>query len=694
MGMERRLRVLFPGLLLIAALLTLALARTMVGTARDGLTLDEPYHYAAGVSYARLGDYRINPEHPPLAKLWTGWLTPSSVVLPPLRELHEKDDERIYTQSMAYLDNAPADTQHHIRVAMFALNLLLLAALALLVWKVAGLWWAAGLLAWLAVDPTVGAHLPVLMTDLPVALALGLSAASAAWLASTWRWPAWVAFALSAGLALGSKHSAPGALAGIGVALLLAAAWRHWRSRRDALPGAHERGATLLARWAAVALAALVAVAVLWSFYGFRFHAGRDGSDAFNRPTAPKIDDLASPMQRRVLHALDDARLLPRAYLWGMADTLRAGVEGRGQREHKLFGRDFKGAPPWFFWPGALAAKIPLPLLAGALLGLLALWRAPLSSGQKHLLLTMGALGAAYWASLLGSRGTYAGVRHALPLFLPLATLAGALAWRASVSLRRRWLLPLAFAPTALALVMTAREPRLWEYFNELGGGSANGWRNFADEGVDLGQRLPEISRWMQAHQPPGTTLYNSYMYMPEWVRGSGSPLREYVGGVDDTNVAGHYAGLFVMRLSSTIPEPEYNWNPAVTMRNLHQVGRIGVLGIWQGRMDDKRLRVRGLYREVLKEVYRTPAPDWRQVARRCAEILEAVPFATGCYVERGNALARLGDVAGARKAWTGGAEQLSPDDPIGLQLRALVKASAGDRLPADWRPVRNPSLE
>ena len=163
---------------------------------------------------------------------------------------------------------------------------------------------------------------------------------------------------------------------------------------------------------------------------------------------------------------------------------------------------------------------------------------------------------------------------------------------------------------------------------------------------------------------------------------------------VDDTNLAGRYAGLFVMRLSSTIPEPEYNWNPAVTMRNLHQVGRIGVLGIWQGRMDDKRLRVRGLYREVLKEVYRTPSPDWRQVATRCAEILEAVPFATGCYVERGNALARLGDVACARKAWAGGADQLAPDDPIGLQLRALVKASEGDRLPANWRPVRNPSLE
>jgi hypothetical protein len=39
--------------------------RSAVATRLDSFTIDEHYHITAGVSYARLGDYRLNPEHPP-----------------------------------------------------------------------------------------------------------------------------------------------------------------------------------------------------------------------------------------------------------------------------------------------------------------------------------------------------------------------------------------------------------------------------------------------------------------------------------------------------------------------------------------------------------------------------------------------------------------------------------------------------
>ncbi len=679
-----RLRSFLSGWLLIAVLIALAFGRSAAGTARDGLTIDEPYHYTAGLSYQRFGDYRLNPEHPPLAKRWVAWLAPSRVVMPPLRVVHEKRDERRFVQTVAYLDNPPAETQANIRRAMYLLNLALLAALGLVVWRVAGVWWSAGLLAWLAVEPTVGAHLPLLMTDLPVALALGLTAACAAWLASSWRWPAWCAFAIAAGLALGAKHSALGGLVGVGAALLALALWTRgvaWRGR--------------LQRVAAVCAAAVLSLGLLWAQYGFQYHASPDDGDPFNRPFADKIDDLASPTQRAVLTFADRVHLLPRPYVWGLADTLRAGVEGRGQRTHKLFGHKYKGAPPWFFWPGELLAKIPLPLLAGALLGLLALWRAPLTSNQRRLLVTMGALGLAYWLSLLSSRGTYAGVRHALPLFLPLATLGGALAWRASVALRHRQALkPLAFAPAALALVMTVREPRLYEYFNELAGGSANAWRNFSDEGVDLGQRFPEIEAYANAHLPPGTPIYNAYMYMPELIRARRLNLHRYVESVDDTNVAGHYAGWFVIPLDTQIPAPEYDYDPKKFLAHMTLVDRIGTLGVWRGEVDEPRLRAMGLFPMLIEEIYEKPRPDWRLVAQRCGEIVARMPFHVGCAVEEGNALARLGDVAGARKAWAQARATMPADDPTVVQLLALERASANGKLPTHWRPVRDPWLE
>src|SRR5277367_2554935 len=60
----------FLGLALL--LVGLAILRSAIVTRLDGFTIDEAYHIAAGVSYVKYHDFRINPEHPPLVKLWVG----------------------------------------------------------------------------------------------------------------------------------------------------------------------------------------------------------------------------------------------------------------------------------------------------------------------------------------------------------------------------------------------------------------------------------------------------------------------------------------------------------------------------------------------------------------------------------------------------------------------------------------------
>jgi 4-amino-4-deoxy-L-arabinose transferase-like glycosyltransferase len=52
----------------VALLLALFIAAAANEIASTSATYDEPVHIAAGYSYARWGDYRINPEHPPLVK--------------------------------------------------------------------------------------------------------------------------------------------------------------------------------------------------------------------------------------------------------------------------------------------------------------------------------------------------------------------------------------------------------------------------------------------------------------------------------------------------------------------------------------------------------------------------------------------------------------------------------------------------
>ena len=115
-------KVLFTGDRLfwwaLPLLLALAVGHSLWATSLDGFTIDEPYHIAAGASYVRWGDYRLNPEHPPLVKLVAGLSVPPSVLhLEPLRLLQEKGQEREYTQKAVFLESDSAQVQRRARAA-------------------------------------------------------------------------------------------------------------------------------------------------------------------------------------------------------------------------------------------------------------------------------------------------------------------------------------------------------------------------------------------------------------------------------------------------------------------------------------------------------------------------------------------------------------------------------------------------
>ena len=161
-----------------------------------------------------------------------------------------------------------------------------------------------------------------------------------------------------AGLALATKHSAPVfciILAIAGIILLI------FISRQ----GPSDTRFYRFAKLAAVFLGAFI---ILWGFYRFRFTESATSAETFNRPLALKIADLRSPTNRFIIAHLNSAHLLPRAYIWGLADTVRGGVEGR--LESRLcFGKPVLKAP-FYFFPGVVAVKLPIGLGILVLLGL------------------------------------------------------------------------------------------------------------------------------------------------------------------------------------------------------------------------------------------------------------------------------------------------------------------------------------
>lgn len=271
---------------LVLLLVSLGILRSATTTRLDGFTMDEAYHIAAGVSYVKYGDFRINPEHPPLVKLWVGSVIASTGFhLDPLRSFSDKPDERVFTERNVFRKNDPDSVQRRARAAMFVFNGLLLISLAFALERVFDAHVALGTLLFLVIDPTVAAHWPVVMTDLPVALLSAIAIVLATRAFRDWVWTDLAPCSAFLGLDLATKHSAP-------IVLLSVALIGVWLAFARPLAGAAD------ARWRRLLKLATVltgALTILWGFYFFRYAETRTGQEYFNRSLADKLRDVDTP---------------------------------------------------------------------------------------------------------------------------------------------------------------------------------------------------------------------------------------------------------------------------------------------------------------------------------------------------------------------------------------------------------------
>jgi hypothetical protein len=471
-------------LLLVGA----SILRSAIATRLDGFTMDDAYHIAAGVSYVRNGDFQINPEHPPLVKLWVGsFISATGFHLSAIRKFTDKPDERDFTEQDVYLNNDFESVQRRARMAMFALNGLLLVTLGFALRRAFGPGVALGTLAFLTIDPTVAAHMPVVLTDLPVSLLSATAVVLAIRAFQDWKWADLACCSAALGLALGAKHSAPIFL----IVVILTGAVCAF-----ALPVCRpltRPGEARYMRFPKLFVVALGALTVLWGLYGFRYSETHSGQEAFNRPLVDKIADLHSPYQRAVLTEMAAAHVAPRAYIWGFADTMRAGFEQRGHSV-TAFGRAYRRNGPRYFFPGVIALKLPIGLGVLVFIGLYLYFARQLPPEWD---LSLGVVLAAVLAFMLvlALGSTSGGIRHALPVVVLLATFAGCAISLGLVSKSRPFRVIVA-ALVVAAAVSALPVMRPWEYFNELIGGAKNGYLYFNDEGVDGWQRSKELAAY------------------------------------------------------------------------------------------------------------------------------------------------------------------------------------------------------
>jgi tetratricopeptide (TPR) repeat protein len=646
-------------------LVAFGILRSVVATRLDGFTLDEAYHIAAGVFYVEHHAFQINPEHPPLVKLWVGSVIASTgFVTKPLRQFSDKPDERIFTQSLVFQMNDPDSVQRRARAAMFCLNGLFLICFAFALRRVFDDAVALGALLFLVIDPTVAAHWPVVMTDLPVALLSATAIVLAARAFRDWGWGDLAACSLFLGLALTAKHSAPVVVVIVTTVGVCVALWQ------PALPSARVKIQKLLKIVAVVA----GALAVLWGAYFFHYSESPSGTSTFNRPLAEKIEDVDTPGYHFVLATLNATHIVPRAYLWGFADTIHAGMEGRPFPQ-LAFGRVYVRKGPKYFFPAMIAVKLPIALSVLVLLGL-GLFFARRLPTEWNFPASVTLASIIFFLLVLAAGATYAGIRHALPVVVLLSIFAGIFAGFAALQSSRR-LQVVAVAAYLLAMVSALPVVRPWEYFNEFVG-TANASKYFSDEGVDLDQRTKELVAYYQTALKPTNQLPDIFYFSTE---------EELKGrGVD-------YLGRDEKRDLQVLSQAERTglfWDhPA--LRTATPVARFGNLFVYQGTFNIPADAAAFFYFDGIKKLY-ADQPDLAGAEKDFQQSVQFDPTAFFVHIELANLLLKRGARDEALREYSQSLKYAPQDQIIRQPIEEQIQRVNAQ--PSNTIPLRNPFLE
>ncbi len=525
-------------------LLAVQFAVMFFSAAGDSATYDEVAHLPAGYAYLEVGEYRLNPEHPPLIKdlaalplLFMDLNFPAEAYHSPSTAVNNQ-----WEFGQRFLFGSGNDADRLLRFGRLPIMLLSLATgLLVFSWARELFGRAAGIVALLlyAFDPNLLAHSRYVTMDLGITFALFLH------LYCLWRYlqkPGRARGALAAvtlAVALVTKFSA-GLLAPVYLVvaglLLLGERGSPWpRSGR---------------RLGGLAVIGGLGLLLAWLFYLLHtLQLSPETQRALISQMLPE-GTLAN-----VLAGFSDHVLLrPIAqyvlgFVW-IAQSVEAG------RVAFLFG-ETSTAGWWYYYPAAILLKTALPLLLLVPLTLAVWKRLPRQDRFTEIYLWL--LPAALL--LAGTQASLnLGIRYMLPLYpfvfvfvSRLAGLWGTGGARLDLGPRvARLALPVLlvwYATTSLTAY-----PNYLSYFNELAGD--RGYRYLADSNVDWGQDLKRLDAWLEQTGLEEIRLDYFGRALPEYYLGE--KYRKWT--VQDGRPQGWFAVSVTRYQLSRLSEPSYSW--------------------------------------------------------------------------------------------------------------------------------------
>ena len=451
-------------------------------------TFDESAHMYSGMEYWQHGDFGVNPEHPPLVKLLATLplLNLGIKVSPPpdmffryasgfggVQFLYSNDAERLMFRS---------------RLAASLLTLLL----AILVFaagrEMFGAESALLSLLILVFEPNILANGALVTTDIGATCGIFAAIYFFYRYAKKRTVGRLITCGIVAGLALATKHSALFVFPLFVLFAIMELFLQPSTSQSGSTP---QPRLSQAAQWVgSVAVICLVSVAVLWSFYGFRYHA-RPGALQMNPPLEVYVQGLSHPWQARATITLSHSHLLPESYVYGFSDLEIISEQGRPTF---ILGKLY-GSGRWFYFPAAFLIKSTLGFL---LLLILLIFAKNLRGVEKRREVLYIALPASIYFGITLISRLDLGFRHLLPVFPFLIVLISAGAW-GLIQQSRSW----AYVVAVLLLMHIASSVHAFPYYlsysNEAWGGPKNTHKFMSDASVGWGSSLKAVREYIAA---------------------------------------------------------------------------------------------------------------------------------------------------------------------------------------------------
>lgn len=448
---------------------------------RAAPTNDELVHIPAGYHSLVQPDFRLNPEHPPLVKMWACW--PLLILRPQVSAAPDGAGEEFARfTSLAAIEFWQTNQGRFkmitfwARVPMVFLTLALGALIFVYGRRFFGARAAVLSVALFSLEPTMLAHGWIVHTDIAAAFGylLFLAALQAYYQAPTLSRA--LCFGLATGLAVLTKFSLVMLLPIFACALvyLVIKAQRFGSSRRQAIFHG--------------CLACAVVLSLINAAYYFQH-------SALAPPEADLLAQTAgTPLvaERRIalVHLL--SIILPTYYIFGL---YAVSIHNHFGHPASLLGQ-YSSFGWWYYFPVAFALKTSLPFLLLSIgAASWALWTAVLRRGQKLIPLL---LGPGLYLALSMSSNINIGIRHLAPVFPFLFFLGGACLDR---------LLKSRGKPVAVVMVVLfgwmlldgiRAYPNYLSFTNALTLGKP-AWALLSDSNVEWGQDIGDLARYLHA---------------------------------------------------------------------------------------------------------------------------------------------------------------------------------------------------